>query len=263
MSSRSALREPAATVAVGSGPALLLAHGGGSRIESNYGPMLPRLASAHRTIGVDYPGSGSAPRSNGPLTLDLLADRLVAAADSEGIDEFAVAGFSLGGPVAIRLAARYRDRVRAVVLTATYARLDARLSLATDIWSRLYASGDRHLLAEYLILMALSDEALEAAEPDDLRNRIDQLAASIAPGTPEQVALLKELDVRADAARITAPTLILSTLNDRFVSVSLQRELHALIPGSQLKGLESGHLVSVEVPDQWTDNVLAFLRFVD
>jgi len=251
--------EQAGITAVGSGPALLLAHGGGGRTESNYGPMLPRLAAAHRTIAVDYPGSGDSPRSSQPLTLDLLAERLVAAADAEGIEQFAVAGFSLGGPVAIRLAALYPERVKALVLTATYARVDARLSLATDMWLRLCASGDRRLVAEYMILMALSDAALEAAGPDGIRDRIDRLAVSVAPGTPEQVALLKEFDVRADAARVTAPTLILATLNDRFVSPSLQHGLHELIPGSKLKGLDSGHLVAVEVPGEWTDEVLSFL----
>jgi pimeloyl-ACP methyl ester carboxylesterase len=259
MSSRSELSQDNGTTAVGSGPPLLLAHGGGSRIEANFGPMLAQLAAAHRTIGVDYPGSGRSPRSSQPLTLDMLAERLVAAADAEAIEQFAVAGFSLGGPVAIRLAARYPERVTALVLTATFARTDARLSLAVDIWSRLYASGDRHLLAEYLILMALSDGTLEAAGPDSLHARIDALAAALAPGTPEQVALLRHLDLRADAAQITAPTLILSTLRDRLVSRSLQRELHALIPGSQLRELDSGHLVSAEVPGQWTDDVLAFL----
>jgi pimeloyl-ACP methyl ester carboxylesterase len=239
---------------------LLLAHGAGGGIEANFGPVLKRLGAAYRTIGVDYPGSGHEPRSAAALTLDLLVDRLLAAADEEGVERFAVAGFSLGGPVAIRMAARHPERVRALVLTATFARANARLRLAADLWSKLYESGDRRLLAEFLTLVALSDGALETAGPDGLRAGIDALAQEIPAGTPEHTALVAELDVRADAKRITAPTLVLATRRDPLVSLSLQQELHELIPGARIEQLESGHLPFLELPDRWADEILAFLE---
>ena len=262
MSPHEGLNEGNAITAVGSGPAVLLAHGAGGGIDANFGPVLRSVAAAHRTLGVDYPGSGLAPVSTGPLTLDALADRLVGAADDEGIEQFAVAGFSLGGPVAIRVCARYPERVKALMLTATFARADARLRLAAEIWSELYGSGDRRLLAEFLTLVAFSDAALEAAGPNGLRDGIGALAEAIAPGTPEQLTLVQQLDVRADATQITAPTLVLVTIRDPLVSISAQRSLHAMIPGARLKELNSGHLPFAELPDQWSSEVLAFLESV-
>lgn len=262
MSPHERLSEGTAITAVGSGPAVLLAHGAGGGIDANFGPVLRSLAAAHRTLGVDYPGSGLVPPSTGPLMLDALADRLVGAADDEGIEEFAVAGFSLGGPVAIRVCARYPERVKAVILTATFARADTRLRLAAKIWSELYATGDRRLLAEFLTLVAFSDEALEAAGPSVLRESVDALAGAIAPGTREQLTLLQQTDVRADAAQIAAPTLVLVTSRDPLVSISTQRSLHAMIPGARIKELNSGHLPFAELPDQWSSEVLAFLEFV-
>jgi 3-oxoadipate enol-lactonase len=251
--------QPAKTV-MGSGPGLLLAHGAGGGIELNFGPVLDRLASQHRVVGVDYPGSGHAPRTGRPLTLDQLADRLLAAADEEGIAQFAIAGYSLGGPVAIRLAARYPDRVSALILTATFARPDARLTLAADIWSQLHATGDHRLLAQFLTLIALSDQALEAAGPDGLRVSIDALAGVIAPGTPEHTALVKQVDVRSDAAGLAVPTLVLATRQDPLVTLRAQRELHALIPGARLIELDSGHLPFVELPEHWANEMLGFLN---
>lgn len=61
--------------------------------------------------------------------MDELADQLVAAADAEGLDTFAISGFSLGGPIAIRAAARHPKRVNALVLTATFAHRDSKLDL--------------------------------------------------------------------------------------------------------------------------------------
>ncbi|MFF7354884.1 alpha/beta fold hydrolase [Streptomyces filipinensis] len=91
----------------GSGPGLLLAHGAGGGIDANYGPIMEGLAAQHTVVGVDYPGSGHTPTTSAPLRLDLMADQLVAAADAEGLDTFALCGYSLGGPVAIRAAVRY------------------------------------------------------------------------------------------------------------------------------------------------------------
>lgn len=251
--------EDTGRTAAGAGPALLLAHGAGGGIEANFGPVLCRLAGAHRVIGVDYPGSGHVPRSETPLTLDQLAGRLVAAADDEGIERFAVAGFSLGGPVAIRVAALYPDRVTALVLTATFARPNARLSLAADIWSEIFSSGDNRLLAEFLTLVALSDTALDSHGPEELRAGIDALSDTVAPGTAEQTALVKQADVTADAQRIAVPALVLATVRDPLVSPEIQRQLHSLIPGARIAELESGHLPFLELPDRWADEVLAFL----
>ncbi|WP_329611563.1 alpha/beta fold hydrolase [Kitasatospora herbaricolor] len=93
----------------GSGAGLLLAHGAGGGIEVNYGPIMEGLAAQHTVVGVDYPGSGRNPTTSTPLELDVLADQLVAAADAEGLGTFAVSGYSLGGPVAIRAAAATRN----------------------------------------------------------------------------------------------------------------------------------------------------------
>ncbi|MEV6156956.1 alpha/beta fold hydrolase [Nonomuraea sp. NPDC052129] len=116
----------------GSGPGLVLAHGAGGGVEANFGPILDGLVARHTVVGVDYPGAGATPRSEVPLDVDDLADQLVGAADAEGLDTFAIAGFSLGGSVAICAAARYPDRVSALVLTAAFAHRDAKLGLAAS-----------------------------------------------------------------------------------------------------------------------------------
>jgi 3-oxoadipate enol-lactonase len=75
----------------GSGPGLL-AHGAGGGIAAGFGPTMDGLAARHNVGGVDYPGSGATPTPAPPLELDDLADQLVAAADAEGLDTFAVHG---------------------------------------------------------------------------------------------------------------------------------------------------------------------------
>jgi pimeloyl-ACP methyl ester carboxylesterase len=253
---------PAATLARtvrGSGPGLVLAHGAGGSTALNYGPILDGLAAGHTVVGVDWPGTGDSPRSAVPLDADVLADELVAAADAEGLDTFALAGFSLGGPIAVRAAARHPERVNALILTATFAHRDARLDLAARLWAELHEAGDHERLAAFLSLVAFSTEALRATPPETLRAGIEALATVIPPGTPEHVDLVRRIDVRDDLAGITAPTLVISTTADPLVSPALHRYLAEHIPGARLAALDSGHLPFAERPAEWLALITDFL----
>ncbi|TBO56311.1 alpha/beta fold hydrolase [Streptomyces kasugaensis] len=93
---------PLSTTVTGpaTGPGILLAHGATGSIEGNYAELIPALAaSGHRVVAPDYPGSGRTPRAADPLTLNGLADALVAEAVRGGLETFTLIGFSLGTAV--------------------------------------------------------------------------------------------------------------------------------------------------------------------
>jgi pimeloyl-ACP methyl ester carboxylesterase len=259
MSPRNLIAPTFARTRLGSGPGLLLAHGAGSSLAGTYGPVLEALAARHTVVGIDYPGSGDTPRSTTPLSVDDLADQLVAAADAEGLDRFAVSGFSLGGPVAIRAAARHPERVTALVLTAAFPRRDNRLALATSVWSKIAASGDRELLAEFLLMMALGAQVLESMPTEQLQQTLGYTAATAADGSSEQTDLVGQVDVRDDLAGITVPTLVVSTTEDRLTSTALHRQLAETIPDAQLAEIATGHLPMLERTDEWLQLITDFL----
>ncbi|MEU7649746.1 alpha/beta fold hydrolase [Streptomyces huasconensis] len=252
-------RAPFARTVQGEGPGLLLAHGAGGGIEANYGPIMEGLAARHTVVGIDYPGSGSTPVAQGRIELDALVDQLIAAADDEGLDTFAVSGYSLGGPVAIRLAARHPERVSALVLSATFAHADTRTELAASIWQQLYEAGRHTVLAAFLNLMALGEPALNALTPAQVHTAVEQLAADLPAGTPGQVDLVRRIDVRDDLARITAPTLAVVTTADPLISPALQRELAAAVPTAEIAEIPTGHLPFAEQPEQWLKLISDFL----
>ncbi|TVZ76886.1 alpha/beta fold hydrolase [Streptomyces sp. BK340] len=254
------LPEPTfARTRLGSGPGLLLAHGAGSSLINTYGPILDQLAARHTVVGIDYPGSGDTPRSTTPLSVDDLADQLVAAADAEGLDRFALSGFSLGGPVAIRAATRHPERVTALVLTATFPHRSNRLALASSVWRKIATSGDQQMLAEFLVMMSLGTQALESMPAEQLQQTLGFAAATAADGTPEHADLVGRADVREDLAGITVPTLVISTTDDWFTSTALHRQIAETIPGAELAELATGHLPMVERPEGWLRLITDFL----
>ncbi len=257
---------PAAPVSVtvgGDGPGLVLAHGAGGSVEANYGPILDALTAGHTVVGVDYPGTGSSPRSETPLDEDWLADQLVAAAVAHGLETFAVAGFSLGGPIAIRVAARHPERVTALVLSATFAHADTRLALSARLWRDLHATGDTYRLAQFLSLVGFSTQALAAIPETHLGQALKDFAAAIPEGTPEHTELVERIDVRADLAGITAPALVIVTANDALVDPLLQRELAAAIPTAKAVDIPTGHLPMAERPEEWQSLITDFLGSIE
>src|SRR4051794_41790064 len=74
-------------------------------------PQVPALAERFRVVTYDTRGHGASPAPAGPYSLDDLVDDVLALADRIGTGRFSVAGLSLGGMTALRLAAREPGRV--------------------------------------------------------------------------------------------------------------------------------------------------------
>ncbi|MFJ8669106.1 alpha/beta fold hydrolase [Streptomyces sp. NPDC093600] len=254
----------AAGTADAAGRALLLAHGSGGGIESNYGPIRKVLAAdGRRVVGFDLPGTGAAPRATAPLELDALADGLVAAADAAGVERFAVCGYSLGTTIAIRAAARHPDRVTALVLTAPFAYADHALRQASLLWRDLADSGRHELVARLLVPMVFSPAMLDPMTPEVVEGVVRLTGESIPAGTPEHADLVARADVRDDLARVAVPTLVISTTEDRLVAPALHRAVADGIPGARLSELATGHAPFAENPAVWGKLIGEFLTEVE
>ncbi|MFD5464101.1 alpha/beta fold hydrolase [Kitasatospora sp. NPDC127059] len=249
---------PLARIVQGSGPGLLLAHGAGGSARDNWGPLLPDLA-AHRTVvAPDYPGSGDSPYEPGEPTLDEYADRLVAAADEEGLDTFDLAGFSLGAAVAVRIAGRRPGRVRSLLLIAGLAGGSARQSALSELMVRLR---DRPAeLADLMLTVVLGHSWVDALPADQLAALREGLKSPLPAGFPQQFRLAARTDVRAELAAIGVPTLVVGAAEDMLVQPAQHRLLAEGIPGARYVELPSGHLPMVESLPQLREAVLEFVK---
>ncbi|NKY58233.1 alpha/beta fold hydrolase [Nocardia flavorosea] len=243
----------------GSGPGVLLAHGASSDIEDSFGPIVPRLAEANTVVAVDYPGSGRTPRATARLTLDGLADGLVDAARRAGQEQFAVAGFSTGAAVAVRIATRHRPRVTGLALSAGFAHPNARLRLVVATWRQLAASGDTRSLAAYLTLLGWSPGWLDGRSGGEIGALVDAIGPALPAGADDQLDLLTRVDVRPELAGIRVPTVVIAGAHDLVVSASHPAELATGIPNARLVELDSGHALASERPAEWAEVINDFL----
>ncbi|MHA6629687.1 alpha/beta fold hydrolase [Pseudonocardia sichuanensis] len=256
------MAEHFAHIVRGSGPGILLAHGGGGSVAGNFGSILDDLAGTHTVVGPDYPGSGATPRNPEGLDLDDVADELVRAAVDAGVERFTVLAYSVGTAVAVRIATRHPERVAGLVLTAGFAYPDNRIRLAVQIWRALLDGGDRRLLARFLTLVGTGERHLNALTPDAVEASVAGLADFIPAGSPEHVDLVTSVDTRAELPRISVPTLVVATTEDGLAGPNLSRELAAGIPGAELVEIAAGHGVAVEARDEWLAAIRSFLARV-
>ncbi|MEV4437863.1 alpha/beta fold hydrolase [Streptomyces sp. NPDC049577] len=248
------------TTVHGSGPGILLAHGAGGSIEGNYLPVLPALAEGHTVVAPDYPGSGDTPRATEPLTLDGLADAIVAEATRAGLETFTLIGYSLGTLVSVRAATRHPERVRGLVLTAGLAKADNRTRASLDLWGKLLGDGDMYSFARFNALTAFGEDFLNGVPESEMPAFFELITSGVPAGAAEQAAVVGRSDTRAELAGVSVPTLVVATLQDTLVSPAHSRYLAEHIPGAEYAEIDAGHVVMAERPGEWEKLMLDFLR---
>lgn len=227
----------------GAGEPFVLVHGstGGS---AQWAQVAPSLAESYRLVLPDYAGGTATTDPGGPLEVADLAAQVLAAADDAGADRFHLAGWSLGAVVAAELAAAAPARVRSLALVCGWARTDARLRFTMDLWQRLLRA-DRELFARYTFADGLTAEGFELLG-SSIEELVPVTAASFSPGSERHAELDTRIDITSRLPAITAPTLVVGGLEDRWITIEHSRHLAAEIAGARLVELACGHLVPSE-----------------
>jgi len=242
----------------GSGPGLVLVHGTGSTGLGSWGTVIDQLASNHTVVLPNLPGSGASPLPGMPLAIESIADQIVATARAAGLDSFAVAGASLGAPVAIKVAARHRERVRGLATVVGYARLRTTLRLNLEVWAALHARGDEDL-GKFLTSLSFSEEYLAALPPAAVQQITERFGGAPTAGTAAQIAFTLGIDVWADLKDVHVPTLVIGATGDRFVSLEHSAELAQGIAGARLVHVTGGHASILEDPKRTQEALSGFL----
>jgi pimeloyl-ACP methyl ester carboxylesterase len=103
----------------GIGRPLVLIHGGVCTIDTCFGKVRPPLAKNWKTVAVELQGHGHTADVDRPLSFEQMAEDTAALLRQLKIENADLIGYSVGGGVALRIAMRYPDLVRKLVVIGT------------------------------------------------------------------------------------------------------------------------------------------------
>jgi pimeloyl-ACP methyl ester carboxylesterase len=252
----------------GAGPPLVLVHGlGGAAV--NFTLLAPLLARRHRVLVPDLPGHGGTAPFPGAESLADYAHHAAKVAEHEDLLPAAVVGYSLGGVVALRLAAERPEAVSALALIASagIVSLTPRARVWLDVVSAIrpakLVARARNAVARRPNLRAgvfgywgavdpraLSPEAVEgflAAQPE----HEDVETAS---------RVLRREDPRAYRERVRCPAFVVWGARDKLVPLEDGIEYARRLPAPLRVVPAAGHLLVGEYPEECAELLLGFLE---
>jgi pimeloyl-ACP methyl ester carboxylesterase len=106
----------------GSGNPIVLIHGGGSTIQTNFEKIIPLLAKTRQVIAVELQAHGRTKDRNTDLTFEQDADDVAALLKNIHIDKVDFLGFSNGGTTTLQIAIRHPELVDKIILGSALAK---------------------------------------------------------------------------------------------------------------------------------------------
>ncbi|MSM41391.1 MAG: alpha/beta fold hydrolase [Geobacter sp.] len=224
---------------------------------------LPR--SSYRVIAPDLRGFGESDAPEGPYSMDIFADDMIALLDYLEIDQAVVGGMSMGGYVLFNLLERYPERLRGAIFIVTRCTADdesareRRLQLASDV--RKF--GPQVVADAFESLLFAPASVTE--RPKLLEEVYGWMVANDSRGLAGGLLSMRERkDYSQMLGSFRVPALAIGAAEDRAAPPATSTAIAAGIPGCRLSIIpETGHLANLEDVKAFNAPVLEFLASLD
>ncbi|WP_262296998.1 3-oxoadipate enol-lactonase [Microvirga sesbaniae] len=227
------------------GPALVFVNSLGSDVRI-WQDVVPAFADRYRIILYDKRGHGLSDAPPAPYTIDDHTDDLIALLDHLGLDRAAFVGLSVGGMIGQRIAVRASERVRALVLCCTAAKIGTPESWAERITA--VEDGGIEPIAD-AVLQRWFTPLFRETRADEVAGWRNMLVRTPDHGYAGTCAAIRDADLRPDAGRIAAPTLCVAGDQDGSTPADVVKGTADLIPGARFALIDgAGHIPCVEQP---------------
>lgn len=255
----------------GTGMPLLMIHGFCEFLETwdfNVGP----LAEHFRVYAMDLPGHGLSDKPYLDYNMPFFADFTLKFMRAVGIEQADILGHSFGGAIGIKLAHRFPNKVRRLILESSFG-LSKDISIIHKLCSvPVIAHSDKsssanHDALEHRVNMEFYKPDFAAREivgrsyvfmqmPEARRVMLNVMHNWVdANGLRPEAVMLDRLPM------IKTPTLLIHCEEDNIHSVELSRNAWRLMPNAKLKTFrECGHCPHIEKATQFNNAVIEFLN---
>ena len=238
--------------------AIVLIHGAGDS-SAVWERQTAAFAKQHQVLAVDLPGHGSRMSESGLDRHEKNAAEVCRLMDQQGIKKAVVAGHSMGGAVALILALDHPERVQALVLVATGARMKMRPDFLEQARASAEKFGNTKPGSTHIIpVEQMVHPSMPPAVVQWLSEKTGQASAQ---ATYADFQANNNFDVMNRLSEIKVPTLVASGSEDRMAPQKFAEFLANAIAGARLEVLTpSGHYPQVEQEAAFNRCFEAFLN---
>jgi len=233
-------------------PPVLLLHSLGTTLHM-WDPQAAALAKHYRVIRMDMRGHGLSEAPPGPYSMAMLAGDALALLDALGIAEAHVAGVSIGGRIALQMAAQAPGRVISLAPCDTALEFGGAAN-----WQErmdLVAKGGIPAVADATMGRWVLDQSLASSK--GLRR---MLLGTDPIGWAGCAAALRDCAAADIIGKVACPTTIIVGDRDLSTPLSAAEAIHDAVPGSALVTIaEAAHIPNFEREGAMTRAVLHHL----
>ncbi len=250
----------------GEGPALVLIHGLGGQVRNFTHSLVERLTDDFRVIAVDRSGSGHSTRSGDDAArLDRQAAQVARVIEALALDRPTVVGHSLGGAVALRLAADRPDLVGALALIgpltqpveeppAVFAPLALRSAAARQAVAWTVATPASLLRGPKTLAVVFGPEAVPADWATRGGGYLGLRPSAFLNASADLRAMEDDVPMLVTAYdRVTAPVGVLYGRQDQILQADRHGAVADQLADARLELVDGGHMLPITQPDATAD----------
>ena len=245
---------------IGNGQCAVLLHGF-CEYSHIWDPLLMQLSDDVQLLIPDVPGFGRSPAQDS-VTMEDFAAHMLAMMNAEGVEKAIVIGHSMGGYIAMEMAAAAPDRISGLGLVHSHANADSATTRTTrekairiieekgaDFYIRQFIPG---------LFSAKTDRMIVRA---DIASLEGQSAAGLIAG---HRAMLQRKDHSEVLRRLKIPVLIMAGADDLIMPLDIIAGQAALPGISMVKVLQnSGHMGMLEEPMATVAAINDYLKLLE
>jgi 3-oxoadipate enol-lactonase len=249
----------------GSGKWLTLVHGAGDNLGAWWN-QVPVFARDYTVLTYDVRGYGQTETPQDNYSTDILIEDLYELLKALGINETSLLGYSMGGRIAVGLTLKYPEKVEALIIAnSPIAGMPQRSEEQLQEMAKMREQ--RIKIVEEQGLAPVMDESMamvfSSGWPEKNRGVFEQYKKIRLTNNPQSyIVAMRSMTMGGpppDVSSIRCPTLIIGGESDGLMGTDSARAGQAVIPGSKLKIMPTGHASYIEQPEEFNATVLEFL----
>ncbi len=220
---------------------IVLLHGWGHS-KKHWSSLEQKLSTDHKVVSLDFPGFGDEPLPPSDWGIPEYSEWLAKQIDKMDLKSVVLIGHSFGGRVAAYTASKNPSWLNAIVLSGAPA---------------IYRPSS--IVRRKIMMYKIAKKILPTFVKNLFINKEDQDARSRGLGRIRYKAIT--FDQTEDLPKISVPTLIINGEKDEQNPVEIAKEVHTLIPNSQLEIIKGGdHFIFANNEYLFYGKVINFLK---